>query len=222
MMKSRGMVVVVAFLLATVATASVFLYVNGVKKEAKGTGGSVEVIVSKQDIPTGTRLDDLIQSGAFTTAQLPTDNVVHGAVTSLSQLRGRVTSTPILAGEQIPTARLQGSQELPGGQLGIPSGFEAVSIPAEPAQVVGGIVHPGDHVTIFGTFTEMGGQGSLDDVTSVLVPDARIVKTTRPSIDQGPTTPMTITLALRPGDAQKVVFTQESGNVWMALLAPGN
>jgi pilus assembly protein CpaB len=214
------MVVVVAFVMATVATASIFFYVSGVKKQAKGSGETVEVIVSKQDIPTGTRLDDLIQSGAFTTDDVPTGNVVDGAVTSLSQLNGRVTSTPILAGEQIPTARLQGSQDLPGGQLGIPAGFEAISVPVEPAQIAGGAVHPGDHVTIFGTFTEMGGQGSLDDVTSVLVPDARIVKTTKPSIDQGPSG-MMITLALRPGDAQKVVFAQNSGNVWMGLLPPG-
>ena len=221
MMKARGMVVVVAFLLATLATASIFFYVNGVRKQAKGSGDTVEVVVSKQDIPTGTRLDDLISRGAFTTTNVPSNNVVNGAVTSLEQLHGRVTSTPILAGEQIPTPRLQGSQSLPGGQLGIPAGFEAVSLPLEPPQVAGGAVHPGDHVTIFATFTELGGGGSLDDVTSVVVPDARIVKTSRPSIDQGPGAAMTVTLALRPGDAQKVVFAQTSGSLWMGLLPPG-
>ena len=31
---------------------------------------------------------------------------------------------------------------------------------------------------------------------------------------------ITVTLALTPADAQKVVFSQEEGSIWMALLAP--
>ncbi len=219
-MKARGMVVVVAFLLATVATAAVFLYVHGIRQQAESGGARVTVIVSKQDIPAGTRLDGLIEDGAFTTRSIPKDAVVGGAVTALSQLQGHVTSTPILAGEQIPTARLQGSTELPGGALGIPDGFQGVTIPLDTPEVVGGAVQRGDHVTIYGTFTEMGGTGSLDDVTSVIVPDAHVIKTSKTAIEE-PSRQTMVTMALSPRDAEKVVFAQESGHVWMALLVPG-
>ena len=220
-MKARGMVVVVAFLMATVATAAVFLYVNGVRKQAESGGERVAVIVSKTDIPAGTRLDDLITEGSFTTVSVPEDAVVTGAVTSLSQLKGRVTSTPVLAGEQIPTARLRGSTRLPGGTLGIPDGFQAVTVPLEASRVVGGGIRSGDHVTVYATFTDMGGQGSLDDVTVTVVPDARVVRTGKPGLEQATSPETLVTMALSPRDAQKVVFSQESARLWMALLAPG-
>jgi len=69
-MKERGLVVVLAFLLAIGATAAVFLYVNGVKHDATSGGTTTQVIVSKQVIPSGTNLDGLVSSGAFVAAGL--------------------------------------------------------------------------------------------------------------------------------------------------------
>src|SRR2546421_3419238 len=130
-MRSRGMVGLVAFLLATIATFSIFLYVHGVKRKAETGGAQVTVVVSKRDIPAATNLDTLIAGGAFTSEAIPRTDEVQGAVTSLEQLKGRRTSVPILAGEQIPVARLQGSTQLPGGTFGIPTGFEAMTLQLE-------------------------------------------------------------------------------------------
>ena len=85
----------------------------------------------------GARVDAAAVHGRGVLAALPAQDLllghVHdlvvGVVSSLSELEGRVTRYPILAGEQITTARLQGStEELPGGVLGIPEGFEAISV----------------------------------------------------------------------------------------------
>ena len=63
-MKTRGLAMMVAFLLAIGATGAVFLYVQGVRKDAKGTAtpNMVTVIVSKQDIAAQSNLDNLISS----------------------------------------------------------------------------------------------------------------------------------------------------------------
>jgi Flp pilus assembly protein CpaB len=88
-MKSRGVVVVLALILATIATAGVFLYSRGVKQEAIKGGDLQDVIVSKVDIPANTELDELISQQQFELLQVPQDAVVQGAVTDLAQLRGR-------------------------------------------------------------------------------------------------------------------------------------
>jgi pilus assembly protein CpaB len=220
-MKARGMVVVVAFVLATVATIAVFMYINGVRKQAETSGKQVEVIVSTVDIPAGTRLDDMISGGSFATSTFPEGDLVRGVVTTLDELHGRVTSTPILAGEQISTARLQGSTTLPGGSLGIPDGFEGVTIPLDTSRAAGGEVRRGDHVTVFGTFQDVGGTNGTGDVTVALVPDVRVLKTSKASTEDTTQGGMMIMLALRPRDAQKVVFAQENGFVWLGLLPPG-
>src|SRR5438034_10131108 len=98
-MKQRGTLVVAAFVLAALATVAVFAYTNSVKKDAKAGQTQVDVVVSKQDIPAGTTLNSLIDSGGFMTQSVPEDAVVPGAITSLEQLRNQQAALPILTGE---------------------------------------------------------------------------------------------------------------------------
>jgi len=218
-MRSRGLVGITAFIMAAIATMAIFLYLHGVKHSADTGGAQVTVIVSKKDLPAGTSMDGVISQGDLTTETIGSKTEVTGAITSVVQLKGRVTSTPILAGEQIPVARLQGSTSLPGGAIGIPTGFEAVTIQLEAQRMVGGALHPSDHVTIYGSFDQPVSQ----PVTVTLVPDVKVLKVSRPStVDQASSQGDTLlTVALRAPDAEKVVFAQEHGTVWMALLAPG-
>jgi pilus assembly protein CpaB len=220
-MKSRALFLGVALLLASSATLAVFLYVNGVKEEAGvGGGGSVSVIVSDRDIPAGTNLDELMAEGAFTAMRVPEDAQVRGAIGDLSALKGRVTSAPVLKGEQITSARLQGGdQALPGGTLGIPRGFEAVTLPLETPRLVGGAIQPGDHITIYGTFNRP------EDITVTLVPDVEVLRVTGflRSDDADATNSVTetsVTLALKAQDSVRVVLAQEKGSIWFALQPP--
>src|SRR5688572_10617909 len=220
-MRSRGLVIAVAFLLAMSATFVVYLYMRGV--EERSTGGSmVGVVVSDQDIPAGTQLDKLIAEDHFSTLRVPEDAVVRGAVTSIQQLNGRETSAPVLAGEQISTTRLRGSEQLPGGNLGIPNGFQALTLPLDAPRLAGGAIQQGDHITIYGTFTNIASSGgNAPAATVTLVPDVEVLEVTSAEVtgEQTQTTEM-ITLAVKAKDAQKVVFAQEQGSVWMTLLPP--
>ncbi|HEX2240337.1 MAG TPA: RcpC/CpaB family pilus assembly protein [Actinomycetota bacterium] len=219
-MKRGGLMgLVIAGVLAVVATLAVLAYVRGVEESSGGTGPRVEVIVAKEDILAGANLDELIQSGAFTTELVPEDALVDEAVTSLSQLEGRSASAAILAGEQVTLARIQGTDvALPGGALGIPEGFQAVTLPLEASRVVGGAVVRGDRVTVYATFDKT-------DTTVTLVPEAQVLRVNEPAGDGGlgggAGAETLITLALSAEDAQKAVFAFEQGSVWLGLLPPG-
>jgi pilus assembly protein CpaB len=222
-MKSRGLLGTMALVLAFVATMAVFLYLRGVKQTAKTGGDLVTVVVARQDLLAGTSLDGMSKS-AFTTRSIPRDALVRGAVTSLDELRGKTVTAPILAGEQISSARLGG--RLQGGALGIPKGYEAVTIPLDTSRVAGGAVVTGDHVAVFATF-DTGG-GGTDPTTAEFVPDAQVLKVVAPDTGSGGSlanthtnAPTMVTLALLPTDVQKVVLAQEEGHVWLALLPPG-
>ena len=118
-MRSRGLVVVLALILATIATVGVFLYSRGVKDDALAGGDVVQVVVSKVDIPANSDLNAYIEDEQFALQDLPADAVVEDAITDISQLQGRRNSVFILAGEQIPLSRVEGG-EVPGGVIGIP------------------------------------------------------------------------------------------------------
>jgi pilus assembly protein CpaB len=240
-MKSRGLVLVVALLVASAATAAVFMYVQSVRSNVRSSSTDVRVIVSKQDIAAGTRLDALIESGQLTTISVPADTVVPGAVTDASQIQGKTTSTFILAGEQITTARLRGSRQGTGGILGIPKGMQAVTVELDAQKVPAEVVQTGDHVSVYATFSQvsvisagklrqfLGGHGGADnqsqqlgDFTVELIPDAQVLRAQRaPNSANLGKRVYDVTLALAPNDGQGLVFAQEKGSIWLALLPPG-
>src|SRR2546430_11483950 len=106
-----------ALILAVGAAVGVFEYVNGVRQHNQRPAEQVAVIVSNVNIQPNTTLDPLISAGDFATLNVPTAAVVTGAVTDINQLRAQTTSQFIVAGEQIPTARLRGSEVQSGGPL---------------------------------------------------------------------------------------------------------
>jgi pilus assembly protein CpaB len=227
-MKSRGIVLVVAVLFAAVAAGAVFMYVRGIEEQSRAEEERVPVVVSKEDIMPGTKLNPLLSSGVFVNAEFPRTVLIRGVVTSLQQLQGQETSSPILAGEQISVARLRGEAEFGGGVLGIPPRHNAVTIPLETHRAVGGALRTGDHVSVYATFQEEGQGTATEDVPGVtltLVADVQLLEVSVPSSGglgtsaQGSTS-MLVTMALRPQDAQRVVFAMERGQVWLGLLPP--
>jgi pilus assembly protein CpaB len=242
-MNRGGAVVTTAAVLAVLAAGAVFLFLSGVQHNSQTGGGTVKVIVAKQDIAVGTGLDTVINDGGLTFKSVPKDTVVRGAVTDLSQIKGQTTSQPIVAGQQLTTAFLTGSATQPlGGQYGIPAGFEAITLSLSAPQAGGGLVQKGDHITVYVSFKDLSinlinsasfralqsGQGTvsqqdikLGDFLATVVPDVQVLK-----VIQGPITAGTqqsqieLTLALKPEDAAKVIFSQQQGTVWFALLPP--
>src|SRR3990172_9996124 len=163
-MRSRGLVVVLALILATLATVGVFLYSRGVKSDALEGGDVVQVVVSKVDIPANSDLNAFVEDEQFALQQLPADAVVEDAITDISQLKGRRNSVFILAGEQIPLSRVEGG-EIPGGVIGIPEGHQAMTVALNAPRAVAGALAGGDNVTIYATFQDIeltllqGGRG---------------------------------------------------------------
>jgi Flp pilus assembly protein CpaB len=214
-MRARGLVVVVALVLATLATAGVFLYTQGVKNNAVNGGSQVEVVVSKVNIPANTDLNALVNQGQFETKLVPADDRVEGAITAISDLRNRRNSVPILAGEQIPLARVQGGKVV-GGTLGIDEGYQAITVALDAPAAVTGSFAAGDYVTFYATLDNVpvsalskqqqklfvkgsapagGGSGNgsqasrvagqVVTATSVLVPAAKVLRVSVPQTDTG-------------------------------------
>jgi pilus assembly protein CpaB len=231
MVKGRALVVVLALILATVATAGVFLYAQGLEKEAEGGGAMVQVVVSEVDIPPRTDLNLLIKDDLFKVIQVNEAAYVDGAITSVDQLADKNNAVAILAGEQIPQARITGNVQ--GGALSIPEGMEALTVSLDAPRGVAGLINTGDSVTIYSTFKEVARKdGSTETVTIVLVPTVELLAVHRPlastafggddTAAQGEQLPGSLfaTLALTPEDAQRFVFAMETGATWFGLLPP--
>ena len=206
------------FLVAAAAAGGVLLFMNGVRERAEAGRVTVDVIVASRDIPAGQDLDAMIDEGVFRTKSVDVEALVPGAITDVYQLQGQRTAYPILAEEQIVAARLAGPLQAGGGVLGIPDGLQAASITLEPQRVVAGAIQQGDHVEVFGTFSDRGADMLT---TRVVIDEALVLAVARPASDNlGSGSTGTITLAVTPEQAALLIFAQEQGHVWLTLLPP--
>lgn len=234
-----------ALILAVLATVGVFLYARGVREDARTGGDLTAVVVSKVDIPANSDLNQYISDGQFITQEFPTDTVIEGAITELSQLRNRRNSVFIVAGEQIPVSRVEGGK-VPGGVLSIPDGHQAITVSLESPRAIGAALAGGDNVTILATFTDVvveekkknqaqpspapgaGEEQPTESATVVLVPTVQVLRVFVPettAIEGGGeeadvTGDIGVTLAFLPEEAQRFVLALEQGTVYLSLLPP--
>jgi pilus assembly protein CpaB len=204
--------------LALAATGLIYLYLRSAGNDA-GASTTLSVVVATEDIPSNTDLTPLVGGAVFTTVEVPPDTVVQGAITDVSQLRGQRTAYPIVAGEQIVVGRLQGDLQLAGGALGIPKGYQAMSLTLEPQRIVGGQLQEGDHVGVFGTFQDTS-KGGQEQRSLTLVPDAEVLSVLVGETNTAQPGATTVTIALLPRDVTRVILGQEGQKVYLTLLPP--
>jgi Flp pilus assembly protein CpaB len=192
-MRSRGLVVAIAVVLAVLAAVGVIVYTNSVKNG--DTGGTTAVIVSSQDIAPNTPLNPLLDSGVFQTVNVPNDTLVNGAVIDENELRDQTTAQQIFANEQIPTSRLATGT---GNLLGITEGYVGLGIQVDGPNGVNGNIQNNDHVVVYATFPA-GTVVTRKDLKQLLTP-AQIQKFTE-ALQQGNTATL----------ASSGVFTIQAG-----------
>jgi Flp pilus assembly protein CpaB len=248
-MRSRGLVVAIAVVLAVLAAVGVIVYTSSVRENATSEN-TTQLVTSSRDIPANTPLDPLIASNAFRLTPIPDGAVVPDAVTDISQLQGQVTSAPIYQNEQIPVDRLSSG---PGSNnIGITPGNVGVGLAVDGAAAVNGYVQQGSHVALYATFDQgtvvarqtlrfflkgsqiqqlAGGSGAAavvmpTDYTITLVPSVRVLAVSNPAADTSTGKPTsgnsTFVLDLSPSDATNVIFAVGHSSMYMGLLPPDN
>ncbi len=237
-MRSRLVILIVALLLGGVAALATNWYLNRATERLEAGTEPVEVLVASEQIPRGALADDLLDKGLIVTREVPQRYVAADAVSSPKAIRGQVLAAPLSAGELVTTARFQAPMEA-GLAYSLPDGFVAVTIPSDAVRGVAGLLQPGDFVMVTATFEP--GPNGVEALTRVLLPKARVLavgtdvgaqttaqdtgsqrsltsSTTSTQDEQAAQAAPTVTLALAPIDVEKVVFAEEQGSVWLALL----
>ncbi|HZB01942.1 MAG TPA: Flp pilus assembly protein CpaB [Actinomycetota bacterium] len=238
-MRSRGLVVAIAVVLAVAAAAAVVLYTQGIKD---GVGTGATVIVANQDIPPNTQLQPLVDQGVFSEIEIPEEALVANALTTTEGLEAATTTQQIFANEQIPVSRLSTSDERVNN-LGISEGHMAVSVEIDAPQGGLGTIQPGDLVQVFATYQSVSvipvslqqyirqpasqtaaPQKQLPPFTLTLIPNVKVLKIQNPPVDvetgRSDSSRIQVTFDLLPEDAQNLVFAQENARIWLGLLPP--
>lgn len=236
-MRTKILILVVALIVGGVAAVLAARYLGQARTTIEAESEPIEVYVAKEDIPRGLSAEELISKKLIVLEPVPRRFAAAGSVSSAKALEGRVLAAPLTAGEQVTTARF----ELPttaGLAYSIPADFLAVSIPVDEVKGISGLVKPGDHLMIF--LTVSPGPGGEKEFTHVLLEDVKILAVggrlqspessgggdggvlavSRDGGDESSaqaTDVRSVTVAVSPADAERLILAEESGKVWSAL-----
>jgi pilus assembly protein CpaB len=231
-MQSRVLAVLIAVVLALVATMAMIVYVRSADRRAIERQQPVRVLVAKKPIPKGTTgADALNTEGMIDIEEIPAAYAVRGRVLSEEQLRNRSAAENIAPGEQLLLERWVGAEDVGGRDLlTIPKGHKAVSIGVDLVRQVAGFVTPGDRVSVAVTMPA-GGEGG--DKTRNVLPDARVLAVGATALTRAPQgsggrvnqgkgsqTLTAVTLAVKNEEVTKVMFAAEEGSIYLALIPP--
>lgn len=221
----RKFLLVGAVLAAVAGAALVFLYVRSADARAESQFDTVPVLRATTAIEVGESIAAASQGGKIALEEVPRDQVLPDALTSIDSLGKQVALTRIYPGEQIVTAKFGGAAAAPSA-LQIPKGQMAISVNLTDPARVAGFVSPGSEVAIFVNGTDPEGDPFtrllLGRVTVIGVGSTTPVSTTTTDETGQATTeelPRTLlTVAVGQKDAERLLFATTNGELAFALL----
>jgi pilus assembly protein CpaB len=233
-----------AVVLAGVATFFLVQYVTSADERAREEEALADVFVAQGDIQPGTSAADAANQGLIVRDSIPARAVPTGAIGDLEDISDLVATGPIFDGEVIVAQRFGSTVAQPGGLFEIPEGLQAVTVEAGIVPGVAGFVQPQDLVSVVASLempgeeqappaqpdeeeqaatVEGGGfttQYLLQNV-EVLAVGQRVISTEggeQTASIQPSNERYLFTLALAPEDIEKLVFSTQQGQLWFTLV----
>jgi pilus assembly protein CpaB len=231
-MQSRVLAILIAVVLAVVATVAMVVYVKAADDRALAGQQPTRVLVAEKLIPHGMSGEDAQNGPYIKEIVVPLKSALKGRVLSREQLRNRYAAVNIVPGEQLLLERWVGAQDLGGKDLlPIPEGHQAVSIGVDLVRQVAGFVTPGDKVGLVVTMPS-GDEGG--DKTITVLPEVQVLAVGATALTRSSTTAnggrvnqgkgsqtlTAVTLAVENKDVRKVIFAAEEGSLYLTLLSP--
>lgn len=232
-MQSRVLAILIALVLALVATVALVVYVNGADRRARADQEPVTVWVAVKPITAGTSGVNAKNNGLIDEMEVPRKNAVKGVVVSLSQIQAKRAAVDIVPGEQLLQSRWVSSEEVTGRRLlPIPEDHQALSIGLDLTRQVAGFVTPGDHVSMVVSMKRPSPGGGDDvDRSQFLLQNIQVLAVGATALSnassqggggrvnqKGSQSLTAVTLSIPEGDVVRVVYAAEHGSIYLTLM----
>jgi Flp pilus assembly protein CpaB len=222
---TRGGTLVLAGIAAVIATVAVFVYVTNYRDSVKKGGLPATVLVAKSLIPKGTPGETVARKQLFQVQSVRQSQLQEGAIADPSSLRGRVAATDIFPGQQLTasdftTANVTLASELTGVK-------RAITIPLDAAHGVDKL-KDGDRVDVYAGFqvqpVDSAGRplasGQARPVLRLIMQDIPVIDVASANARLGASGTRSVTLETTAGQAAKLAFAADNGQIWLTLRPP--
>ena len=221
-MGRRTLLLVAALLIAALGSTMVYLYAQSADERAREGLEMRRVLVATQNIPRGTLAAEARTNLWLDESDLNAEAVADNALSSIDGISDQVALVDIYAGEQILPEKFGPAEEAAGA---VPLTEDLwITVSVNDPQRVANFVTPGSSVAIFLTGPREGEEG-----TSLLLPEVKVAavgaSTSPPATTAGGQEPTQVpsallTLDVTQDQAQKIIFAQTQGVLYLGLRTP--
>lgn len=246
LMQRNVMAAAATALFAVVGVLLLVSYIQGAEDDAAAERALKPVIVATSPIPKGTMLSDLVDgdTSQITIQELPDDAIAAGAFATMEQLGtyeelqatgDLMVNSDLATGEQLLTSRVSpvATFHRRVAPAEIPPDHHQVTLELPRDRALGGLIRPGDRVSVVASFAfDIGGDELVNttamvlasvEVVSVLVDeevvDRNVSSETADDPFLAPAGAYLITLAVTPDELTKLVYVKENARLFLAGAA---
>ncbi|MGE0310605.1 MAG: Flp pilus assembly protein CpaB [Lautropia sp.] len=182
------------------------------------------VVVARRDLRAG----DLVNADTMAVRSVPRTYAMHGAVrpAQFEAFDGARLAAPLAAGEQLLGALVAG-RDAASFSARLKPGIRALTLAVDEINSISGMLQPGDRVDLYFSARAPGGARAAAGETTVPLQQNLLVLATgrqvRPGGDdrsQGARAYSSVTVALPPQAAQRLVVAQRTGRLTAVLRHP--
>jgi pilus assembly protein CpaB len=208
---------ILALLSAIVTALLLFVFLSSLIKF--GGSDTTQIVTAAQDIPANT----LITQEMLANKDIPTDAVLPGAITKLSDVVGKTMKSDVYVGEQIISVKLIVPGETGNDALSyvIDPGMRAITIGVDATSGVAGMLRPSDRIDLVGEFSQAGTVYTdlVAEYVNILAVD-NVLSETGKTADGTTPAYSTITLEVTPSQAMEISMAAYSGSIRVVLRSP--
>ncbi|RMG01765.1 MAG: Flp pilus assembly protein CpaB [Planctomycetota bacterium] len=199
------------------------------KKDAEPTSPSEEmtsIVVAVDNIGMG----DAVTKEQVKLEEWPKDKVPEGALTDLAEVEGRRTKTKIYKGSPLLEDQLleKGAVDAGAAPL-IPRGYRVVAVKVDAVSGSAAIIRPSDRVDVVVHFAANPAKGIMKSVTRTILQNIRVfavddkyIITPEDDEASAPTTAKTVSLLVKPEQAEMLTAASELGKIRLVLRGLGD
>lgn len=194
-------------------------YIEQTRLVAAASQGDAPVVVARQAIPPGTAL----QSADLKVIDWPRGALPADAHSDPEELVGRVAQTGLGANLPVLETMLAPAGTSPGLPALIPPGYQAMGVKVDEFRGVGGFLKPGDTVDVVATFNVKESEnGPTKTVTRTILRNIKVStvgQAMKPDGDGQPIVVRSVTLLVKPKQAQDLSLAATRGTITLALCS---
>jgi pilus assembly protein CpaB len=217
--KSGRKYLFLAVVFAAIATLLVYRYLSNSPK-ATNAVATQKVVVANQLIPAKTT----VTKHMVKEVEVPKTYITPKAVIRLEDVVGKITTDRIMEGEQLVAERFSNGKTVTLA-FRIPEKHRAVTIAVDEIIGVANLIKPGDYVDILVTLEKEEIETTNQIIlypksTKIILQNLQILAIGQDMRDSESVVdglPKSVTLAVLPEDAEKLVLAEEMGRLRLAL-----